>query len=356
MFLWALAAVVYGLGQIFAGNIPHLSAIIVSGDLDVYLTQPRPVALNAACSRMAVAGWGDILYGIIVYAFTQPLKPGPMLLFLLLSILGTIAMAAARLIFHSLSFWLHNAEGLAFTLDEMLLSFTLYPPTLFPPPVRALFNLCRAVGPGGLDTGGTLPFFLRREDASAARGGCGAGSRGLWNFPAGTSPLFLGGTAWAREYKKRPRRSGGWTPENRMGVRITDRDDSAAGVSSWSPAIQKSRKDLVAALYGNYIPHMNFPMRLTAAVLLMSGLISEIAAADELWEQAMLRVSPENTLRAPTLIMTNQENNRDGEMIEETVIELSWNETEGTIRHHIGARRRKRRYREGTEKKQTPEQ
>ncbi len=140
MFLWALVAAVYGLGQIFAGNIPHLSAIIVSGDLDVYLTQPRPVALNAACSRMAVAGWGDILYGIIVYAFTQPLKPGPMLLFLLLSILGAIAMAAARLIFHSLSFWLHNAEGLVFTLDEMLLSFTLYPPTLFPPPVRALLT------------------------------------------------------------------------------------------------------------------------------------------------------------------------------------------------------------------------
>ena len=140
MFLWALVSVVWGLGQIFAGNVPYLSRIIRQGDLDVYLTQPAPVVPNVAGSRMDVSGWGDILYGVVVYGFTQTPAPGPILLFLVLAVLGAAAMASVRLVFHSLSFWLGNAEGLAGSLDEMLLSFTLYPPSLFPAPVRLLLT------------------------------------------------------------------------------------------------------------------------------------------------------------------------------------------------------------------------
>ena len=140
MFLWALVSIVYGLGQVLAGNIPRLSRIIYTGDLDVYLTQPKPVVLNIAGSRMDVSGWGDILYGLILFFFTQTAAVGPILLFLTLSFMGALAMASARIVFHSLSFWLGNAEGLAIAMDEMLINFTLYPPSLFPAPVRAVLT------------------------------------------------------------------------------------------------------------------------------------------------------------------------------------------------------------------------
>ena len=141
MLLWALVAIIYGLGEVFFGNIPWMSRMIIQGELDVYLTQPKPVALHAAGSRMAVAGWGDVFYGLVVYFLTQPVSLGHFSLFLGLTAVGTLTMAAARLAWHSLGFWLGNAEGVAAALDEMMLSMTLYPPSLFPGEVRLILTV-----------------------------------------------------------------------------------------------------------------------------------------------------------------------------------------------------------------------
>ena len=72
-FLWAVAAAGFGLGAIVCGNAAQLSRIIYQGDLDVYLTQPKPVLPNLLASRMSVSSWGDLLYGVGLFAFTQPL-------------------------------------------------------------------------------------------------------------------------------------------------------------------------------------------------------------------------------------------------------------------------------------------
>ena len=141
MLLWALVAIIYGLGEVFFGNIPWMSRMIIQGELDVYLTQPKPVALHAAGSRMAVAGWGDVLYGLVVYFLTQPVSPGHFGLFLGFTAVGTLTMAAARLAWHSLGLWLGNAEGVAAALDEMMLSMNLYPPSLFPNEVRLVLTV-----------------------------------------------------------------------------------------------------------------------------------------------------------------------------------------------------------------------
>ena len=134
MFLWALAGLGYGLGEIFLGNSRFISSIIYKGELDVYLLQPRPVLPNLLASRMNTAGWGDVAYGIVLFAFTQPLDPGRIILFLLFSILMAAVFAALRVIYHSLTFFLGNAEAFANTATEMMINFILYPGSIFDGP------------------------------------------------------------------------------------------------------------------------------------------------------------------------------------------------------------------------------
>src|SRR5262249_44620927 len=50
----------YGLMQIVCGGTRKLARTITSGELDVYLSQPKPVLLHICGSRSAVKGWGNI--------------------------------------------------------------------------------------------------------------------------------------------------------------------------------------------------------------------------------------------------------------------------------------------------------
>ena len=134
MFLWALAAVGYGVAQLFLGNGHHISRIIYSGELDVYLLQPKPVAVNLVSSRMIVSGWGELAYGLILFFITQAITPWSVSLFIVFSILLAMVFTAMRLLYHSLTFYLGNAEAFAGFAGEMLLSFALYPGSIFKGP------------------------------------------------------------------------------------------------------------------------------------------------------------------------------------------------------------------------------
>jgi ABC-2 type transport system permease protein len=134
MFLWALAATGFGLAQVLMGNGHHISRIIYSGELDVYLLQPKPVAVNLVASRMIVSGWGDVIYGIVLYIITQPISVYTAALFILFSVLMAVVVTAARLAYHSLTFFLGNAESLANLATEMIISFMIYPGSIFKGP------------------------------------------------------------------------------------------------------------------------------------------------------------------------------------------------------------------------------
>ena len=134
MFLWSLAAAGYGIAAITMGNAAHLSLAIYSGELDVYLLQPKPVLPNFVASRMSVSAWGDLGYGIVLFAFTQPLSVTRIALFAVFSILLAVVLTSVRIFYHSLTFFLGNAEEFARTVSELMLSFILYPGSIFKGP------------------------------------------------------------------------------------------------------------------------------------------------------------------------------------------------------------------------------
>ena len=131
MYLWSLAAFGFGMSVVLFGNASHVSRIIYSGELDVYLLQPKPVLPNVLASRMIVSGWGDIAYGIILFVATQPLTIRSIALFVLFSLLMMVVLTAMRTLYHSLTFFFGNAESFAEMASEMTLTFMLYPGSVF---------------------------------------------------------------------------------------------------------------------------------------------------------------------------------------------------------------------------------
>lgn len=142
MFLWALSSAGFGMSVVFLGNASMISRIIYRGELDVYLLQPKPILPNLLASRMITSGWGDLAYGLMLFVLTQRLRLEEIALFLLFAILMCLVFTALRVIYHSFTFFLGNAEDFANMATEVTLSLTLYPGSIFEGPVKiALFTL-----------------------------------------------------------------------------------------------------------------------------------------------------------------------------------------------------------------------
>lgn len=131
MFLWALTAAGFGVCQVLFGNWSSISKIIYQGELDVYLLQPRSVLPGVLISRMVISGWGDIVYGILLFFLTQSITFTGILLFIVFSLLFCLLFVSVAVIFHSLTFFLGNAESIASLATEAMISFTLYPGSIF---------------------------------------------------------------------------------------------------------------------------------------------------------------------------------------------------------------------------------
>lgn len=145
VMLWAVTAAGYGLGTAICGNLFLLAGIIVRGELDVYLTMPKPVLPHALISKMNLTAPGDVLFGLLVFGiFVQP-TIAQWALFLLFTITTAAVFVGFATITQSLAFWLGNAEGLAAQLANALLSFSTYPTVIFNGAVKiALFTVLPA--------------------------------------------------------------------------------------------------------------------------------------------------------------------------------------------------------------------
>jgi ABC-2 type transport system permease protein len=139
MILWALVSSSFGIAHVLFGNIRSLGQIVQKGELDVYLLQPKDVFLNVIASRTIVSAWGDFIYGYIVLALLPGATAERFLLFSLLSASGGIIFAASFSAAESLSFFIGNSSGISAAFTEFLLSFSLYPETVFDRGMRWVF-------------------------------------------------------------------------------------------------------------------------------------------------------------------------------------------------------------------------
>jgi len=129
--LFGVVATSFGLGVFLFGNIPRLSDVITSGRMDYYLALPRPVLLHTIASHSVPSGLGDFFYGILSFLVARQFTLDAITRFIVGILLATTVFLSFFIIVHSLSFWMGNAGMLAQQANNALITFSLYPLTLF---------------------------------------------------------------------------------------------------------------------------------------------------------------------------------------------------------------------------------
>lgn len=136
--IYAIVAFGYGVAVVVFGNTFHVAEVIAKGDLDYYLALPADPLTHLLVSRMSIAGWGDLFFGLLIYCIALPAAWRHLPLFLFLGVLSGLVFVAFNVLVGSLVFWLGQAQNLSSQLGNALLTFSLYPIDIFPGVVRVL--------------------------------------------------------------------------------------------------------------------------------------------------------------------------------------------------------------------------
>ena len=131
VLLYAVVSTAFGISVVLFGNAGQLSRIISEGRLDYYLALPKDPFMHVLISRMFISGVGDVLFGILIFFFGGRVGFQSFVLFVLTSMVSAIIFASFWVITHSLSFFLGNSEGLSNVMGQALMTFSLYPRSIF---------------------------------------------------------------------------------------------------------------------------------------------------------------------------------------------------------------------------------
>ncbi|MCP5098932.1 MAG: hypothetical protein GY943_25555 [Chloroflexi bacterium] len=137
--LFAVVTLGYGLAFMFAGNnAHHLAYLIAQGRLDYYLVFPRNLLLHVIGSRMAISTIGDVSFGVMAYLFTGLFQPIEILLFVVAALLVALIFVAYSVIVGSLAFFMGNSQYSSQQLYLAVMTFAMYPNSLFSGVTRVL--------------------------------------------------------------------------------------------------------------------------------------------------------------------------------------------------------------------------
>lgn len=126
--LMAICLGAYGITQICFGGIKQLSKMIVKGEIDPYLTQPKNVLLHIAGSKSLSKGWGYLLTTQVLLFYCQ----SNAIAYILLGIVtGSLVIGSMNVIAHSMAFWLGEIQSLSKKYCDSLFLFTLYPTNIY---------------------------------------------------------------------------------------------------------------------------------------------------------------------------------------------------------------------------------
>ncbi len=137
-FLFGVVAVSFGLTGFLFGNVMDLANVIVNGRLDYYLSLPRPVLLHVLASRSISSGLGDFTYGVLSFFIARQFAPDTVARFVLATALAAIVFISFLTLVQSLAFWTGSAAQLSQQATNAMVTFSLYPITLFDDSARMI--------------------------------------------------------------------------------------------------------------------------------------------------------------------------------------------------------------------------
>ena len=169
--LFAVVAFSYGIGYLFAGNTgANLAYVIAQGRLDYYLVLPRNLLIHVIFSRMQISAVGDITFGLMAFLFAARLQFLDWLFFFATSIPAALVFVGFGVIAGSLAFFMGNAQYASQQMVNAIITFSLYPHTLFTGVTR--FLLYTAIP----------AFFVGAVPVQIVKEHNGTLLLGLWSF------------------------------------------------------------------------------------------------------------------------------------------------------------------------------
>lgn len=131
IILMAVGTGGYGLMQVCFGGVKNLSKIIINGDLDPFMTQPKNLLLHIAGSKSHSKGWGHLMtaFILIILGKIASLYTIPLILICIVS--SCFVFTSINIIAHCLPFWMGSVDGLSKKYCDALFLFALYPTNIY---------------------------------------------------------------------------------------------------------------------------------------------------------------------------------------------------------------------------------
>jgi ABC-2 type transport system permease protein len=129
--LWAITAAGFGIAFAVMGNAWHLPGLIVNGQLDLWMLQPRAILPHLLVGRTVATAWGDAAFGYLAYlVFVRP-DFAHFAMFTVLSFSVALVFVGFGVLTASLTFYLGNGTLLAEQWRFATINFATYPDSLF---------------------------------------------------------------------------------------------------------------------------------------------------------------------------------------------------------------------------------
>ena len=158
LMLWAIITTGFGLAEATFGAWRMLAKYIAEGQLDYYLVLPKHPLWHALMSRASPTGWGDLIFGLIVFAIWGAPTWPRIGLFVLCALACGLLLLGISIAANSVAFFVGQADALARQVDNAMIHFSTYPGAIFDGAVRViLFTLV----PAGFIN--NLPVTVMRE-------------------------------------------------------------------------------------------------------------------------------------------------------------------------------------------------
>lgn len=142
--LYGIVATAYGFYAAFFGGARNLASLALDGGLDVYLGRPRSTLLGVLFSRCDPTGFGDIVSGVALIAWTGD-SPLEVLLALGLATLGTSIVVSVYVTLGSLVFFASAPQRFVDQLFDCFLTLSAMPQIGLPPLAKlALYTVLPA--------------------------------------------------------------------------------------------------------------------------------------------------------------------------------------------------------------------
>src|SRR5258705_7689489 len=129
--LLGIGITMVGVSGVFFGGYRDMAAVILSGELDALLTQPRALLPRLLARESIASAWGDLLTGAVILIGFADVTPARIPLILLGVAAASVIYVSAAVIFASMAFWIAGARSFARDLTDFTLLFSSYPGSIY---------------------------------------------------------------------------------------------------------------------------------------------------------------------------------------------------------------------------------